>query len=237
MTPLSVAVTAPHALVTGASSGIGEAIVDRLLAQGWRVTGVSRRPVERPGAEYDHLALDIADPAATEAALAKLAEVETLDAVVHAAGILRVGRHEEFDLADGERMWRLHVDAAARLMQALAPILPDGRGRIVLVGSRVARGVAGRGLYAASKAAMVGLARSVAAELAPRGVTVNVVAPGATDTPMLRDPSRAASTPKLPPIGRMIRPEEVAATAAFLLGPDAGAITGQEIVICGGGSL
>ena len=79
--------------------------------------------------------------------------------------------------------------------------------------------------------------RSIAAELAPRGITVNIVAPGATDTPMLRDPKRASVAPKLPPIGRMIQPEEVAATVAFLLSPMAGAITGQTIIICGGASL
>ncbi|WP_108259639.1 SDR family oxidoreductase [Mangrovicoccus ximenensis] len=71
----------------------------------------------------------------------------------------------------------------------------------------------------------------------PPDITVNIVAPGATDTPMLRDPARAAERPKMPPVGRMVRPEEVAGTVAFLLGPDAGAITGQSLVICGGGSL
>ena len=133
-------------------------------------------------------------------------------------------------------MWQLHVETSARLIGALAPRLPDG-GRIVLIGSRVARGAPGRALYAASKAALSGLVRSIAAELAPRGITVNIVAPGATDTPMLRDPNRASVAPKLPPIGRMIQPEEVAATVAFLLSPMAGAITGQTIIICGGASL
>ena len=84
---------------------------------------------------------------------------------------------------------------------------------------------------------MVGMARSWAAELAPRGITVNVVAPAATDTPMLSDPARNGVKPKLPPIGRYVKPEEVAATVAFLLRPDAGAITGQQIIICGGASL
>jgi NAD(P)-dependent dehydrogenase (short-subunit alcohol dehydrogenase family) len=84
---------------------------------------------------------------------------------------------------------------------------------------------------------MVGMARSWAAELAPKGITVNVIAPGATETPMLLQPGRASSPPKLPPMGRYIRPEEVAALAGFVLSPAADAITGQELVICGGASL
>jgi 3-oxoacyl-[acyl-carrier protein] reductase len=133
-------------------------------------------------------------------------------------------------------MWRLHVEAACLLMEAVVPSLTAG-GRVVLLGSRTAAGSAGRSQYAATKAAVVALARSWAAELAPRGVTVNVVAPGATDTPMLKDPARSGVPPKPPPIGRFIRPEEVAALVAFLLSPDAGAITGQQLVICGGASL
>jgi len=74
-------------------------------------------------------------------------------------------------------------------------------------------------------------------ELLPRGITVNVVAPGPTDTPMLNDPTRAGTPPKVPPLGRLIRPQEVAGLVSFLLGPDAGAITGQHVVMCGGASL
>ncbi len=81
------------------------------------------------------------------------------------------------------------------------------------------------------------MARSWAAELAGRGITVNVVAPAATETPMLTDPQRAGVAPVLPPIGRYIRPEEVAAAVAFLLSREADAITGQTLTICGGASL
>jgi NAD(P)-dependent dehydrogenase (short-subunit alcohol dehydrogenase family) len=81
------------------------------------------------------------------------------------------------------------------------------------------------------------MARSWAIELAPRGITANVISPAATETAMLADPARAGVAPRLPPIGRFIWPEEVAGVAAFLLSDDAAAITGQNIVICGGASL
>lgn len=222
-----------HALVTGASSGIGAAIVTRLLADGWRVTGLDLAPAPEHGEGYAHHRLDLTDAARLRAALAGL---DGITALVHAAGVLRVAPVGALDAEAGALMFRLHVDAAAMLADALAPRLPAG-GRIVLIGSRTASGAAGRSQYAASKAALVGLARSWAAELAPRGITVNVIAPAATDTPMLADPARTGVAPKLPPIGRFIRPEEVAALAAFLLSAEAGAITGQQILVCGGASL
>jgi NAD(P)-dependent dehydrogenase (short-subunit alcohol dehydrogenase family) len=221
-----------HALITGASSGIGAAIVERLLRDGWRVTGISRRrgPFDHPA--FDHLSLDLGNVDAIAPALAPI----TPTALIHAAGVLRVGQLGSLNHDDGAAMWRLHVDVAERLANALAPGLPEG-GRIVFIGSRTASGASGRGQYAATKAALVALARSWAAELAPRGITVNVVAPAATETPMLKDPTRANLAPRLPPIGRFIRPEEVAAGVAFLLSAEAGAITGQQLVICGGSSL
>ena len=134
-------------------------------------------------------------------------------------------------------LWRLHVEAASLLADALVPRMPDG-GRIVLIGSRTATGAAGRSQYAATKAALVAMARSWALELAPRGITVNVVAPAATETPMLHDPARSGARRRsCRRSGASSDPEEVAAMTAFLLGPEAGAITGQQIVICGGSSL
>ncbi|WP_284262080.1 SDR family NAD(P)-dependent oxidoreductase [Bradyrhizobium iriomotense] len=222
----------PHALVTGASSGIGAAIIERLLRDGWRVTGISRRPGPFDHPAFDHLSLDLGNVDAIAPALAGIAPT----ALVHAAGVLRVGHLGALNHDDGAAMWRLHVDVAERLANTLAPSLPDG-GRIVFIGSRTASGASGRGQYAATKAALVALARSWAMELAPRGITVNVVAPAATETPMLKDPTRATVAPRLPPIGRFIRPQEVAASVAFLLSAEAGAITGQQLVICGGSSL
>ena len=222
-----------HAVVTGTSSGIGQAIAERLLNEGWKVVGLDRAPatIERPG--FTSIAVDLSD---TKHIAKSLQNIGDVTAFVHAAGYMRVARLGDLTLEPGEGMWRLHVEAASAIANHLVAGLPFG-GRIVLIGSRTSNGAAGRSQYAATKAALVGLARSWAIELAPRGITVNVVAPAATNTPFLRDPVRAAATPVLPPIGRFIEVSEVAAMTAFLLGPEAGAITGQTISICGGASL
>jgi NAD(P)-dependent dehydrogenase (short-subunit alcohol dehydrogenase family) len=222
-----------HAVVTGTSSGIGLAIAQALLAKGWRVSGLDRDPAVISEAGFTAHAIDLSAP---EQVSTQARSLGTADALVHAAGVMRTGRLGALPLEAGAEMWRLHVEAATRLAEALLPGMPDG-GRVVLIGSRAAAGIAGRSQYAATKAALLGLARSWAAELIERGITVNVISPAATDTAMLRDPARAGTAPKLPPLGRLIRPKEVAALAAYLLSEDAAAITGQDIAICGGASL
>jgi 3-oxoacyl-[acyl-carrier protein] reductase len=227
--------TAPHAVVTGSSGGIGRAIASHLLEQGWRVHGLDLAAPTLSHADFAHATVDLSDAAGIAQATTALRNV---DALVHAAGVLRVGALGQLDHAGGELMWRLHVDAATRLADALVPAMAArGSGRVVFIGSRVAQGMPGRGQYAATKAALIALARSWAAEVADRGVTLNVVSPGATQTSMLQDPARAGSAPRLPPIGRLIRPEEIAALVTFLLSAPAAAITGQDIAICGGASL
>jgi 3-oxoacyl-[acyl-carrier protein] reductase len=222
-----------RAIVSGTSSGIGRAIAERLLRDGWSVIGLDRaeRSIDHPMFEAE--TIDLSD---VDALRRRVQTMSAPDALVHAAGHMRIGRLGGIDVADGLAMWETHVGAATVLADAFVPRMRDG-GRIVLIGSRTASGAAGRSQYAAVKAALVGLARSWAIELAPRGITVNVVAPAATDTPLLHDPQRAGSAPKTPPIGRFVKPEEVAALTAFLLSPEAAAITGQQIVICGGSSL
>ena len=224
-----------RALVTGSSSGIGQAVARRLLDEGWQVLGldIARPAIEH--ARFDSVAVDLGDAGALGSALARTGP---LQAVVQAAGLLRPGSLGQLDPADGEAMWRLHVQAATQVANALLPRMARaGQGRMVLIGSRVARGVAGRSQYAATKAAIASLARSWAAEVVTQGVTVNVVAPAATQTGMLTDPARQGTPSRLPPIGRLIQPEEVASLVAYLLSPAAAAITGQEIQICGGTSL
>ena len=226
------------ALVTGSSSGIGRAVAERLLSDGWRVHGIDVAPSGIAHQAYFAHTVDLADEAATDAVLDDTLAQGVPGALVHAAGILRVGRLGSLKSADTSLMWRLHVDAAMRIANRLVPSMSDaGGGRVVMIGSRVSAGMPGRSQYAACKAALVALTRSWAAEFVSSGVTVNLVSPSATETPMLVDPSRAGAQPRLPPIGRFIRPAEIAALVAYLLSPDAVAITGQDIAICGGASL
>ncbi|PAU91107.1 3-oxoacyl-ACP reductase [Kocuria sp. WN036] len=219
-------------MVTGCSSGIGRAVAQELLGNGWRVTGLSRRRPELTG----DLTWRHADLSRTRELRSAVADVGPLRAVVHAAGFQRaqpLGGMQDEDLRG---MLAVHVEAASALVDTLADRIEDG-GRIVLIGSRTATGAAGKSQYAATKAALVGMSRSWAMELAPRRITVNVVAPGPTDTPMLHDPGRAAVPPAVPPLGELVDPRDVAALTGFLLGPHGRSLTGQVLTVCGGASL
>src|SRR4051812_35863383 len=135
-----------RALVTGSSSGIGLAIVRRLLADGWQVCGLDVAEPVIEDARFQPITVDLADGPALEAVLA---DIVTVQAVVHAAGLLRPASLGSLDSANGEAMWRVHVQAAAQIANRLLPAMAQARqGRVVLVASRVARGVAGRSQYA-----------------------------------------------------------------------------------------
>lgn len=221
-----------HAVVTGCSSGIGSAISRQLLADGWSVTGLSRSSTSFDG-DFTWRQADLSDTGHLAEVAAGLGPI---DALVHAAGYQRSARLGDLDPEDLAGMFTVHVAAASVLADTVVPTMSDG-GRILLLGSRTATGVAGKSHYASTKAALLGLGRSWAQELAPRRITVNVLSPGPTDTPMLADPGRAATPVRVPALGSLIDPEDVAALAAFLLGPHGRSITGQNYVICGGASL
>ena len=233
---MSLPTPSDHAVITGSASGIGQALARRLLDAGWAVQGIDQQAdagIAHPA--YRHHVCDLSDAAAIEALAPQLPA--SVRALVHCAGVMRSGGAVDSRPEDVDLQWRLHAAAPLALARLLVPRLPDARGRIVLVSSRAVLGRAHRAAYAASKAAQIGLARSLAAELIGRGITVNVVAPGAVDTPMLSDPARGAPPRIDLPLGRLIQADEVAATIAFFLAPEAGAITGQTLYVCGGASI
>ena len=224
------------AWVTGASSGIGLAISKTLLEEGWRVRGIDRASAAFEQADYSHSSLDLSDAPSLQTWLDAMTELP--DALIHAAGLMHTAPLGALDAQASELMWKVHVQAAAILANHVLPRMQAAkRGRMILIGSRVASGMPGRSQYAATKAALLSNTRSWAAEVIASGVTVNLISPAATDTPMLQGGNRTSSTPRLPPIGRLIAPQEIADLAAFLLSDKAAAITGQDIAVCGGASL
>ena len=232
------------ALVTGGASGIGLACARELSRRGARVAIVDadaarlRRLARRFGAANLY-AIDVADPAAVRRAVADLTRRgRRLDILVLAAGICRDAVLWKMTDEAWSRVIDVDLSGAAHVLRAAAPALRrQRRGRVVLISSiNGRRGKFGQSNYAAAKAGLLGLARSAARELAGSGVTVNVVEPGFTTTPMTAGlPSRIrrralAETP----LRRAGRPEDIAAAVAFFASPAASHITGQSLAVDGG---
>ncbi|MDT5006948.1 MAG: 3-oxoacyl-[acyl-carrier protein] reductase [Mycobacterium sp.] len=215
------------AVVTGASSGIGAAIAAALEQDGYRVAGLDLNDT----APYS---VDVADPAAVEATMRRVAtELGPVDALVSAAG-----HYEEAPIADitrGQlhRMLRVHLGGLRNVTRAALPsMMQRRRGSIVAITSELAVGGGdGEAHYAAAKGAIIGLVRSLAAEVAGHGVRVNAVAPGPTDTPLLAadSPWRAPEYMATLPARRLARPEEVAEVVRYLVGEDAAFCTGEVL--------
>jgi 3-oxoacyl-[acyl-carrier protein] reductase len=229
---------AKRAIVTGTSGGIGGAIAAALADAGARVTGIDIRDAGVPA--FRTVLADIADAeAATSAVDGAARAMGGLDIVVNAAGIMRGERLADLDIAVVDRQIAVNLRGTIVVAKAALPHLPDG-GRIINIASELAYlGRAGASVYAATKGAILSLTRSWARELAPR-ILVNAVAPGPTDTPMLDFASLSPADKVLEtahPLGRIGRPEEIAAAVVFLAGPGATFITGQCLGVDGGAAM
>jgi len=220
------------AIVTGAASGIGRATAERLLRDGWKVIGIDVRD-EMPGGSQSVVG-DAADTETIEAALA-LAE-DRLDGLVCAAGLPPNSDWDDEDAWD--ELIRVDLTGPFRAARTCMPALAAAGGSVVFVGSIVGpvEGSARSPGYAAAKSGLIGLARSLALVAAADGVRVNVVEPGAIDTPL--DPPRFPPNDRPDvPLGRMGTADEVAAAICFLLSEDAAYVTGTELRVDGGRSI
>ena len=230
-------------LVTGGSRGIGAATATRLAASGHTVVVASRSgdvPESTEGAPIaGSVRMDVADPESIDAALTEVGEkFGSIGTLVANAGITRDNLLMRMSDADIDDVLATNLAGSIRLCRGVARgMLRAKAGRIVLVSSVVGMlGSAGQANYAASKAGLVGLARSLARELGSRGITVNVVAPGFVTTDMTAELDEARRTEILSaiPLGRYAAVDEVAGVIDFLVGEQAGYITGALIPVDGG---
>ncbi|NUP01543.1 MAG: SDR family oxidoreductase [Nonomuraea sp.] len=231
------------AVVTGGAGAIGTAIATDLAALGARVTvadvdlaGAEKTAAALPGARA--LAVDLTSPASVERCCA---EAGPVDVLVHNAGVSVVEPFTASDPANWDLMWQVNLRGPMLMTKLLLPgMLARGWGRLVFVSSDGARaGSGGEGAYAATKAGLFGLAKTLAREAARGGVTSNVVCPGPTDTPMLRrvseaEPGLVDKIARGIPLRRLGTPADVSGLVAYLCTDRAAYITGQTLSVSGG---
>jgi 3-oxoacyl-[acyl-carrier protein] reductase len=236
------------AFVTGGSRGIGAAIVQRLAKDGFHVVAVARsldkleaicNQIKAEGGSAEALAVDIADSKAFAAAVEKTADTHgRLDVLVNNAGITRDGLILRMDDEDFDAVIDTNLKSAfVAIRTAARPMMRAKGGRIINISSvSGVVGNAGQANYAASKAGLIGLSKSVAKELSGKNITCNVVAPGFISTDMTDSLSDQIKerVKEIIPLRRFGQPQEIAGVVSFLAGPDSSYVTGQVILVDGG---
>jgi 3-oxoacyl-[acyl-carrier protein] reductase len=233
-------------LITGGSRGIGAAVVRRFAQDGVAVAFTYASSEQKARALADRIQTsggvslainaDSGDPEAVKAAVAQAAgRFGRIDILVNNAGILNLGALDDYSLAAFDQMIAVNVRAAFVAVQAALPHMAVG-GRIINTGSVTAdrAGFPGTSVYAMTKGALAALTRGLARDLGPRGITVNLVQPGPTETDMNASEEMRATVRPLMALGRMGTDAEIASLVAYLAGPEASFITGSAITIDGG---
>ncbi|MHC4261604.1 MAG: 3-oxoacyl-[acyl-carrier-protein] reductase [Planctomycetota bacterium] len=250
MTDNELPLTGKVALVTGASRGIGRAIASELAAKGAAIAAVATSAercaetvaaCEAAGSRATAHGVDVSNAAEVEGLVKAVQEEHgAIDILVNNAGVTRDQLLLRMTEEDFDRVIEVNLKGAFNFIKVAARPLMKRRGKIINIASVVGvTGNAGQANYAASKAGLIGLTRSVAKELAGRGVCVNAIAPGyvATDMTAAIDEAAKQKLESAIPLGRVGAPDEIAAMVGFLSGPGGDYITGQTLIIDGGLSL
>ena len=194
-------------------------------------------------AKHKHVHVDLSDAKATRQAAAEITRDHAVTTVIHNAGLIRPALLGDLKIEDFNALVNVHLATGIALVQAALPTMKNANfGRVVLISSRAVLGLATRTSYSATKAGMLGMARTWALELAPFGVTVNVVAPGPIQTANFHSivpegSPQVESVIQTIPVKRLGQPDDVARAVMFFADRDAGFVTGQVLYVCGGTSV
>ncbi|MEQ8782845.1 MAG: SDR family oxidoreductase [Roseibium album] len=231
------------AVITGGNKGIGADLAERLLGQGYTVVSVARAAPEKNHPNLHSVEVDLLDPEAVAAAAETIGAEFQVSHLIHNAGLIWPNLVEEARPEDITGLAQLHLGSALTLLQAALPGMKERKfGRVMFNASRAALGAPTRTAYSASKAGMIGMARTWALELAPHGITVNVVAPGPVLTDNFwgiveKDSPQQEALAKRIPVGRIGTVQDVTNAFLFFCNPENSFVTGQTLYVCGGASV